>query len=322
MKRTSLLIVVVALASALMVSGNTHASIIPGSGVGPIYGNSVTCYSLPKQTPCPTATPNTIPEIFPVKSMSVSGAIAGPYGVDNYSIGIVSQVGCFSLTEPILVSALGNHGEAVFRQVSPPLVGGNPYQANVVVGPDGTATLAMEVWSSQVGPAGLVVKAVWPEEGVERLQSVIAPSATTPLPATATAVPTAVPPTATGTPPATATAGPTVTPVPTETTTPVPLTVSSCYNQKTSAIDIRTAPGASCTLALSFNNGPVLNAGYNQGPFVMPPSGVGEDVFTAPPGATVGTAVTTCTLDGQTASDTLNLAIPTPTPLPSPTAPH
>lgn len=322
MKRTSLLIVVVAVMSALMVSGRTHASIIPGSGVGPVYGTLVTCYSLPKQTPCPTATPNTIAAIYPVKSMSVSGAIAGPYGVNDYGISIVSQVGCFSLTEPILVSALGNHGEAIFRQVSPPLVGGNPYQASVVVGPDGTATLAMEVWSSQVGPAGLVVKAVWPEEGVERLQSVIPPSATTPLPATATSVPTAVPPTATGTPPATATSGPTGTPAPTSTATAVPLTVSTCYNQKASAIDIRTAPGASCTLSLSFNNGPALTTGYNQGPFVMPSTGVGEDPFTAPPGATVGTAVTTCTLDGQTASDTLNLAIPTPTPLPTPTLPH
>lgn len=315
MKRTLLLMVVVSMLSVVLVSGRTQASgIFPGSiGGGPAYGSPGPCVSLPKQTPCPTATPNVLTALSPVKVMSVSAPIAGPYGVDNYPINVISQIGCFSLTEPILVSALGNHGEAVFRQVSPPVVGGNPYEAVVQVSSTGTAALSMEVWSSQVGPAGLVVKAVWPEEGVEQLQTVIPPTAPTGTAVVATLAPTSVPATSAGTPAATAT------PAPTVTSTPVPLTVSTCYSRATSAIDIRSVPGASCTLAVTFNGGTAVVS--NPGPFIIPPTGVGEDPFVAPAGATSGAAVTTCTLNGETVTDTLNLALPTPTPVPSPTTP-
>jgi hypothetical protein len=321
MKRTFALVVVAAVLGALVLSGQTHASgIFPGSissGTGPVA--TAVCVSLPKQTPCPTAGPETITPLFPVKTMSVSGATAGPFGVNSYDVNIVSQVGCFGLTEPILVTALGNSGEAVFRQVAPPVVGGNPYMLSVVPDAQGNATLSLEVWAAKVGPAGLTVKAIWPDEGVEQFQTIIAPA---PLPtatgAPATAVATAVPPTAAPTPAASTTPAPTDTPAPTVTPTAVPLTLATCFSARSSAIDIRSAPGASCTLSLTLNQGLAPGTTYNQGAFIIPSTGVGEVPFTPAPTSSQGTAVTTCTAGSQTLTDTLKFSLLTATATPTP----
>lgn len=309
MKRTLVLVVVAAVMGALAVAGRTQAEgIFPGglTGTGPVA--TAVCVSLPKQTPCPAIGPETITELLPVKSMSVSGATPGPVGVDSYGIGIVSQIGCFSLTEPVLVSALGNRGEAVLRQVSPPQVGGNPYLVNVVPSSSGTATLSLEVWTRDVGPAGLTLKAIWPEEGVERLQTVYAQTPQpTPTGAPATLTPTQGSSTATTTPVATNT------PAPTVTATPTPLTLATCYSSATSAIDIRSLPGATCTLSLTLNHGLATNTTYSQGPFAIPSSGVGEVPFIPAAGSSSGTAVTTCSSGGQTQTSTLTFTIPIPT---------
>lgn len=320
MKRTFALVVVAAVMGAVVLSGQTQASgIFPGSisGTGPVA--TAVCVSLPKQTPCPTAGPVTITPLFPTKSMSVSGATAGPFGVDSYDVSIVSQIGCFSLTEPVLVTALGNSGEAVFRQVSPPVVGGNPYMLSVVPDKHGNAILSLEVWTAKVGPGGLTVKAVWPEEGVERLQTIIAPA---PLPtatgAPATTAPTAAPPTATPTLAESTTPAATNTPAPTVTPTPAPLTLATCYSAQTSSIDIQSTPGASCTLSLTLNQGLAPGTTYNQGPFIVPSTGVGEVPFTPAPTSSQGTAVTTCTAGSQTQTNTLKFSLLAATPTPTP----
>lgn len=309
MKRTLALVVVAAVMGALFVSGQTQAQgIFPGSISGPFPVATAVCVSLPKQTPCPTAGPNVIAALLPVKSMTVTGPTAGPFGVDSYDVNIVSQIGCFSLTEPVLVSALGNSGEAVFRQVSPPVVGGNPFDLSVVPGKDGTATLSLEVWTARVGPGGLVVKAIWPDEGVEQLQTVIGPSAAAAATSAPAASPTSIPPTAT--PAASTTPAPTSTPAPTVTPTPAPLTLATCYSAQSSAIDIQSLPGASCTLSLSLNQGLAPGTTYNQGPFIIPYTGVGEVPFTPAPSSTQGTAVTTCSSGGQIQTNKLSFALP------------
>ncbi len=320
MKRTLALVVVAAVMGALFVSGQTQAEgIFPGSisGTGPVA--TVGCVSVPKRTPCPTAGPATITPLLPVKSMSVSPASSGPLGVNSYTVNIVSQIGCFSLTEPVLVTALGNSGEAVFRQVDPPVVGGNPFVVNVVPSVSGTATLSLEVWTAKVGPGGLVVKAIWPEENVEQVQRIIEQTSQ-PAPTGAPATATAVTPAPTDTPATGATPAATSTPAPTVTSTPAPLTVATCYSPGTSAIDIRSLPGASCTLSLTLNQGLLPATTYNQGPFIIPSTGVGEVPFTPAPTSSQGTAVTTCSFGGQTEADTLAFTLPLP-PTPIPTSP-
>jgi hypothetical protein len=314
MKRTLALVVVAAAMGALVLSSRTEASgIIPGGIPAPGVGATPVCVSLPKQTPCPTASIPTITELSPVKSMSISAPISEPYGVDAYTIDIVSKIGCFNLTEPVIVTALGNHGEAVLRQTNPPIIGGNPYVVNVVPSDTGTATLSLEVLTSQVGPSGLTVKAVWPAEGVEQLQTIVAG---TPQP-TPTGVATSVP---TATPAATGTPAPTSTPAPTVTSTPTPLTLDTCYSPLTSAIDIRSVPGAICTLTLTLNHGLAANTTYQEGPFAIPASGVGEVPFVPATGSTQGTAVTACSYGGQSETNTLTFTIPIPTPTPTPIA--
>jgi hypothetical protein len=285
MKRTLVLIVVAAVLGAVAVGGHTHAQ-----GSAP---------DVTATAGYPTLTP-----LAPVKLLSVSGAVPGPLGVNSYTISVTSSIGCFSLSEPVLLSVLGNHGEAVLRQTNPLVIGGNPYLVRVAPSSSGTATIAMEVWTSQVGPAGLVVSAIWPEEGVERLQTVFAPSATP--------VPTEV-----------VTPAPAVTPGPTATPVPKPLTLATCYSAATSSIDIQSVPGAVCTLSLSLTQGFAPHTTYNSGPFVIPDTGVGEVPFTPAPTTPVptpasgtpvaapngGTAVTTCSAGGQTVTDRLTFTV-------------
>lgn len=305
MKRTLMLVVVAAVVAALIVVGQTHAQ------TGTVqYGTVVykgQCFLLPNYAPCPTPLPATIQPIFPVKDMTVGAPISGPAGVNSYDVNVVSQIGCFSLSEPVIVTALGNHGQAVLRQVNPEIIGGNPALVHVVPSDTGTALLSLEVWTSQVGPEGLTVKAIWPEENVERLQEVIPGQPVPTATGGPTDTPTPVPPT-----PAPPTSTPVIegTPLPTATSTPsVPFSLQLCYRSNPSEIDIRSLPGAICTLALSLNQGLLQGTDYNSGPFSIPDTGVGSVPFTPSTKSTQGAAAARCTYGGQTLVQSISFAV-------------
>jgi hypothetical protein len=119
------------------------------------------------------------------KSVSVSAPVAGPSGTGTttYTVTITANDVCGQpLTgEPVQVYAVGNAGAVVLA----PLFGGTALgtsNATVVLGtggaPAGTATLSLEVLNAALGNNGLLIKAVFPLEGIERFVTVI-PGTTT-----------------------------------------------------------------------------------------------------------------------------------------------
>jgi hypothetical protein len=106
-----------------------------------------------------------------VKSLTVTPASAAPAGtgISNYTVTITALDICGNplVGEPVQVFALGNAGAVVLA----PLGNGTALgtgTANVVIGASGTATLSLEVLQSAIGNQGLVIKAVFPLEAVER----------------------------------------------------------------------------------------------------------------------------------------------------------
>jgi len=117
------------------------------------------------------------------KSVTVSAATAGPAGTgtNSYVVTITATDVCGNPIsgEPVQVYAVGNAGAIVLA----PMCGGTALgvsNAVVVLGtggaPAGTATLSLEVLTSALGNNGLLVKAVFPLEGIERFVTVIAPT--------------------------------------------------------------------------------------------------------------------------------------------------
>ena len=111
------------------------------------------------------------------KSLTVSAGTPGPAGTTSYVVTITAKDVCGNplFGEPVQVYALGNAGAAVLAPVSAGVVlSANTTSAVLTVDPTtGQATLSLEVLNTAIGTQGLVVKAVFPFEKVERFVTVI-----------------------------------------------------------------------------------------------------------------------------------------------------
>jgi hypothetical protein len=213
--------------------------------------------------PCPTTVPSGgVPP--PNKRLDVSAPVAGPNGTTQYTVSVTTQFACFALSEPTNLYALTTAGAAAFTELAP--TPGNPSGQNVSVLVDqnpnsptyGTALLSLEVNNGAIGNNGLAVKAIWPDEQVERFVDLVPPATPT---ATATPYPGQPTPTSTPTP------EPTSTPTPTAAagSTPSSLAVRACVqpsimNGQTlggafPTLYGLTSPGATCTAAVLYLDG-------------------------------------------------------------------
>lgn len=301
--------------AAVVGTGRSRAEVtqINGYCFSGAFNTLVVC---PGTAPvAPTAVP-----AAPVKSMVVSSPIAGPDNTTLYTIGIISQESCFALPETTNVYALGSPGSAVFTQVYPVTGAAGTGAISLMVDQhtgtnlSGTAELALEINNKTVGPEGIVLKAVWPQEQVERVQVIVPPA-----PATATATVSAGSPTSTPTPTATSTPVPTDTPTPTPTSvtapptaTPVPavLAVHACVQPPilngqslggdSAVLQGLSAPDASCTGTIEYLDGTRLP------PFAdvqnADSTGLVSFPFTEKTTSGGGVAQVRCTLGTQSAS--------------------
>jgi hypothetical protein len=107
-----------------------------------------------------------------VKSLAVTPGPTAPAGtgITNYNVTITALDICGNplVGEPVQVFALGNAGAVVLAPMGSGTALGTG-NANVVIGSSGTATLSLEVLQSAIGNQGLVIKAVFPLEAVERI---------------------------------------------------------------------------------------------------------------------------------------------------------
>jgi hypothetical protein len=291
--------------------------------ITPYFTYSPTC----SVTPIPTSV-GTRPLIVPNKTLSVTpaGSITGS-PVSNYTVTVTSSVACFSLNEPIDLFTLGNPSAVALSALTPSSIvpqDKNHYRFSVDPVTH-TATFSLEALSAALDASGLAVKAVWPLEGIERVNTLVqAATATptqTPIPGQATDTPTITPtstptiaPTPTGTPPATSTATATSTPTPVPTG---PLLLRTCVdpNPVPSAgqgtIFGQTTPGAVCTASVKFNNGQTP-ANFDGGPQTALSDGFVLFPFASSSTAGAGVAKVTCTLNGLTQASVTNFLITQP----------
>jgi hypothetical protein len=179
--------------------------------------------------------------------------------------------------------------------------GNLPQRFVLTPGPDGTANLSLEVFNAAVGPNGLGVKAVWPEEGIEHAVVVVPGSVANSTVATLAPIPTATPaPTATGTP------------VP----GPFPLRVCVLPNPvtagQTATIYVQTVSGAVCSATLRYSGGafePNLTTAVGQ---VAGPDGFAVFPFTVSGGTSPATATAYCTYQGVTENASQSVQVITP----------
>lgn len=120
------------------------------------------------------------------KSLTVSAGSAGPANTTSYTVTVTALDVCGNplFAEPVILYALGNAGAGVLTPVNVgSVIATSGNSTTVTVRSDtGTATLTLEVLNTAVGTSGLVVKAVWPIEHIERFATVIpgsTPGATT-----------------------------------------------------------------------------------------------------------------------------------------------
>jgi hypothetical protein len=312
MRRSALALVLVMIPAALLGRGWTPAH---GAVAGHVCFDPAT-YVQAACTPTPAATAVAIPI---TKTLNVSAALPTGPGISNYYVTLQSSMACFPLNEPIDVYTFGNTGEAALSPATPgtfPVQ--NPDQYRVTPDQFGTAVLSLEVFTAGVGPDGLTVKAIWPQEGVEQIAPVI---------------PGATPgPTDTGTPePATATPvmspSPTPTPGPTETATAVPTTtrpffLRTCVSPNPTGtstqatVYVETLPGATCTASVTFSNGTTAADLADVAQTVGSPGTAGF-TFTVDQTATSGTAAVTCAYDGESGKSASGFLIGSPTPTPT-----
>lgn len=230
------------------------------------------CFASPdnRLVPCTSPTPVLDQAALAVtKDLSVSGGFAGPDGTTQYFLTITSQMGCFSLSEPVYLYAMGSPSAAALNELLPVQRGSDGSQMQVVFGQDngtmsaGVATVSLEVANKYVGPAGVYLKAYWPAEGVERVITIVKPMDTaTPIPGTATSTPT---PAATATESPTPVSTGTPSPTPTATVPTGPVSVQTCVDPPilqgtTQGGDLPTlrgltAPGAVCTGSVLYLDG-------------------------------------------------------------------
>jgi len=114
------------------------------------------------------------------KTLTVSAGSAAPAGTTTYIVTISGLDVCGQPLsgEPVNVFAIGNAGAVVLA----PLGSGTPNGSNaatVTLDANGNAVLSLEVLATALGNNGLIVKAVFPTEAVERFATVV-PGTTTP----------------------------------------------------------------------------------------------------------------------------------------------
>lgn len=291
--------------------------------ITPYFTYAPTC----SVTPLPTAVA-TRPLIQPNKTLSVAptGSVTGS-PVSNYIVTVTSSVACFSLNEPIDLYTLGNPSAVALSALSPSSI--LPQDKNhytFTVDPvTHAATFSLEAFTAALDATGLAVKAVWPLEGIERVNTLVQAATATPtateVPGQATDTPTLTPtsaptatPTTTGTPGATSTA--TVTP----TSTPLPagpLLLRTCIQPNPvpstgqGSIFGQTTPGAVCTASVKFNNG-TRPVNFDGGPQTALSDGFVIFPFASSTTAGAGFAKVTCTLNGQTQISMTNFLISQP----------
>jgi len=321
MKRIGALVVLV-VAAALTGGENSHAAMTAVNGF---------CFRSPYNTlvPCNTSPTPTRALILPNKTLSVSGPVAAPLDTTTYTVTITSSVACFALDEPVVVYPMGGGNGAAVLSPLQPVGAAGPSPQSVIVHVDPTttrATLSLEVLNRSLGTGGLVVKAVWPAERVERLVRVIDP-------ATPTAPPTVPPGAATDTPIATATAIPIATATATGTPGPTPTSpptgqaffVRTCITPNPSlpidspTIYVQTLPNAVCTASVLYSNNSQPN-NFAGGPQTAGPDGFAVFPFQQQTIAPAGVVTAQWTLNGASlsasAAFTVNQPI-TPTPVPT-----
>jgi len=116
------------------------------------------------------------------KTLTVSAGTPAPAGTTAYTVTITASDVCGNpiTYEPVQVYALGGNSGVVLAPVSVGAVlNASTTSASILVNPAGSATagsatLSLEVLNTAVGTQGLVVKAVWPFEQIERFSTVIA----------------------------------------------------------------------------------------------------------------------------------------------------
>jgi hypothetical protein len=111
------------------------------------------------------------------KTLTVSPGTPGPAGTTSYTVTVTATDVCGNplFGEPVQVYALGNAGATVLAPVSAGVVlSANTTSAVVTVDPvTGQAVLSLEILNTAIGTQGLVIKAVFPFEKVERFVTVI-----------------------------------------------------------------------------------------------------------------------------------------------------
>lgn len=304
-------IVVLLLFVCLPTVGRSIAA--PTSDTTPTATPTVTtfngyCFTSPftQLVSCPVSpTPTRVP-IVPNKQLTLSGAMSAPAGTTQYQVQITSQLACFALNEPVFVSTLGNPNAAAITPLFPTYMPspGSHVTLNVEQNENqpgaGTARALLEVFNAVVGPEGLDLKAVWAQEGIERVVNVVPPAPPTPTP-----TPLPGQPTPTNTPVTT----PGATPTATVTPTPIPsaFTVQACVQPR--VLNGHSLGGQSYTLYGHTTPGAVCIP-YATDSSVLTPSDIIGQVA-GPDGLVVfplfenssgdyGTASVTCTLNGQT----------------------
>jgi hypothetical protein len=238
MRRVALVAIV--LLSVLAIGAReTFANILPppGTPFPAICTTQTPYYTL---APCGLATPGPRALILPVKSLSVGGGVPGPENTIAFPVTINSSLVCFTLDEPITAFTMGApKGASVLYQIAPtpetPSLG-SLQQVNVDPA-TGAASLRLEVYKDAISPSGVNVKAVWPQEGIDRVAVAIPPTPATATPTSTPHVavtPSGPPPS----PPAAPVAQPTFTPAPSPTATS-----TATATAPASATPTATSPG-------------------------------------------------------------------------------
>ena len=112
------------------------------------------------------------------RSLTVSplpSGTPGPSGTTTYTVTITILDICGQpvVGEPVQVFALGNAGAVVLAPVGSGATATSTNAATVNTNANGIATLSLEVLGTAIGNQGLVIKAVFPLENVERFVTVI-----------------------------------------------------------------------------------------------------------------------------------------------------
>jgi hypothetical protein len=159
--------------------------------------------------------------------------------------------------------------------------------------------LSLEVATQFIGTGGMGVVANWPQENLTKLVQLYPPATQTPTPVGTPA------PTATETPvpvPTSATPAATSTPLPQAFFLRACVTPNPILPGAVGTVYVQTAQGAACNVSVLFSNG--TSATNLNGLVQAPgPSGVAGFTFVADAtGSSMGLAIATCSLAGQTLS--------------------